>query len=129
VPHGTVDGGPFTFVLTEGRTGTGTVSLSNPGGHADLTFEVGEVNLGGGPGTTATVNGSRGVRGIDSNATSTQGGNRPTVTVPRGIQAVGDVLASWPAVGLDLPWGVGYTGDVWLSDPIDNGDLSFAGLH
>ena len=35
----------------------------------------------------------------------------------------GDVLASWPAVGLDLPWGVGYTGDVWLSDPIDNGDL------
>ena len=130
VPHGVVEGGPFTYTLTEGRTGSGTVTVSNPAGHTDLTFEVGEVNLGGGPGTTATVTaGSRGVTGIDPNAVSTQGGNRPTVTLPRGIRAIGDVLASWPAEGLDLPWGVGYTGNVWLSDPIDNGDLcSFAGI-
>ena len=48
---------------------------------------------------------------------------RASLTVPSlAPWSEGDVLASWPAVGLDLPWGVGYTGDVWLSDPIDNGD-------
>lgn len=30
--------------------------------------------------------------------------------------APGDVLRSWPPTGLSLAWGVGYTGNVWLSD-------------
>ena len=128
VPHGAVDGGPFTFILTEGRTGTGTVTLSNPGGHTDLTFEIGEVNLTPGAGAS-TTGGPRTVTGIAPNARSTKGGTQPTVAVPPSIRAVGDVLASWPAEGLDLPWGVGYNGNVWLSDPIDNGDLcSFGGV-
>lgn len=128
VPHGTIEGGPFTFVLTEGRTGEGIVTLSNPGGHVDLTFEIGEVNLGGG-GAGATTSGGRKVVPLrDLDARSTRGGNRPAIRVPTGIQAVGEVLASWPTVGLDLPWGVAYDGTVWLSDPLDNGDLcSFAG--
>jgi subtilisin family serine protease len=45
-PHATLDGGPFTFVLTPGRTGTATVTLANPGGHEDLHFTVREVNQG-----------------------------------------------------------------------------------
>jgi hypothetical protein len=30
---------------------------------------------------------------------------------------VGDVLRNWPTTGLELPWGVGHMGTVWLSDP------------
>ena len=44
-PHALVEGGPFTFVLTEGRTASDAIVISNPEGHAELTFEIGEVNL------------------------------------------------------------------------------------
>ncbi|QTX03594.1 carboxypeptidase regulatory-like domain-containing protein [Agromyces archimandritae] len=42
--------------------------------------------------------------------------------------AEGDVLASW-ATGLSVPWGVGFDGDVWISDPeeITNTRFSTAG--
>jgi hypothetical protein len=35
----------------------------------------------------------------------------------------GDVLASWVPAGFDLPWGVGFNGNVWLSDPLAGGGL------
>ena len=41
-PHAVLDGGPFEFVLTPGRQGTGTLTLSNLGGHQPLEFRVGE---------------------------------------------------------------------------------------
>jgi hypothetical protein len=44
-PHATLDGGPFTFVLPEGRTADGTLTLGNPGGHLPLEFTVGEIDL------------------------------------------------------------------------------------
>lgn len=44
-PHATLDGGPFTFVLPEGRTGQGTLTLGNPAGHLPLDFTVAEVDL------------------------------------------------------------------------------------
>ena len=132
-PHGTVQWDPLTFTLTPGHDAHGTIVIANKDssdndGHANLTFDIGEVNLGGA--TLAGVTGKRPlVKVADPNARSTTGTNRPAVTVPRGIQATGDVLASWPTVGLDLPWGVGYDGNVWISDPVDNGDLcSIAGV-
>ena len=126
-PHGTVEGGPFEFTLTPGHQATGTITISNPGGHTDLTFEIGEVNLGG-P-TVAGVTGKRTLAKVAPNATSTKAANRQATVVPRGIQAAGDVLASWPTEGVELPWGLGYTGNVWIGDAFDNGDLcSFAGV-
>lgn len=117
-PHGSVDGGPFTFVLTPGRDAHGTINIANPGGHKDLTFDIGEVDLG--AATLAGVTGKRPlVKVADPNARSTKGANRPKVTVPRAIMATGDVLESWPTVGVDLPWGVAYDGNVWLSDPVE----------
>ena len=108
----------FMFVLTEGRDGHATVTLANPEGHLDLTFEVGEVNLGGGPAAAST--GGRNLPALaDPNARTTKGSGRTAVAVPPSISAVGDVLASWPTVGLDIPWGVGFDGTVWLSDPPD----------
>jgi subtilisin family serine protease len=45
-PHAALDGGPFVFVLTPGRTGEASVTLANPGGHEDLHFTVHEINRG-----------------------------------------------------------------------------------
>lgn len=41
-PHASVDGGPFSFILTEGQVGRGTLLVGNPGGHEDLEFEIRE---------------------------------------------------------------------------------------
>src|SRR4029453_18533603 len=44
-PHAQLTGGPVVFYLTPGRTDSATVTLSNTGGHEDLTFKIGEVDL------------------------------------------------------------------------------------
>jgi subtilisin family serine protease len=46
---------------------------------------------------------------------------------PRGWtpDAVGDVLASFTPTGLGLAWGVGYTGDLWLSDVMARNNVEF----
>jgi subtilisin family serine protease len=54
-PHATVSGGPFRFIRTAGRQATGTITVRNPGGHADLTFSVGEVEVGGPEGAEAVA--------------------------------------------------------------------------
>ena len=105
--------------------------MTNPAGHADLTFEVGEVNLDPQAAVAGVTNRSlvKPSNASSAKATSTKALNRPAVKVPPSLLEDGDVLDSWPTVGLDLPWGVGFTGNVWLSDPVDNGDLcSFAGV-
>lgn len=62
-PHAELDGGPFVFELTPGRTGHGTLTLSNPGGHEDLEFEV--VERLGGPAAAGA-----GAAGVAGNASS-----------------------------------------------------------
>jgi len=118
--HASVDVEHFVFVLTPDRTGTGTTSLGNAGGHEDLTFSIGEVNLDAGSAAVAAATTHRvAPSGAAANARSTKGIFAGTaLAVPPAIRADGDVLASWNA-GMSLPWGVGYTGDVFLSDPID----------
>ncbi|HET9346132.1 MAG TPA: carboxypeptidase regulatory-like domain-containing protein [Candidatus Limnocylindrales bacterium] len=118
--HAQLDGGPLTFFLTPGRTQDATLTLSNPGGHEDLTFSIGEVNLDVGSAAVEGVTGGRKLPAATNPNKRTTFGltGRPPLEVPPAIQADGDVLASWNA-GLALPWGVAYTGDVWLSDPID----------
>ena len=122
--HAAIDPGSLTFVLTPGRTGTSTLTLSNPEGHEPLTFTVNEVALDGGvvgvtssrptPATVADPS-ARTSRGMRAGA---------TVTIPRAIQAEGDVLASWPT-GIGVPWGVGVPGDVVISDPEQVRDVVF----
>jgi subtilisin family serine protease len=119
-PHGTVEWPPLDFLVTPGDDAHGTITIANPDGHADLTFEIGEVNVSGPalPGVTGT---RPLVRVADPDALTTKGANRPAVKLPPGIRATGDILDSWPTVGLDLPWGVGFTGNVWISDPVEGG--------
>ena len=130
-PHAGLDVSPIVFVLTPNRTDEVVRALTNLGGHEDLTFSIGEVNLDPAEQAIAGVTAAQvPATGPIANSTSTRWlPGRDPMSVPRAIMGEGDVLASWPAVGLDLPWGVGYTGDVWLSDPLDNGDLcSIAGV-
>ena len=127
-PHASLEGDlEPSFLLPAGRHATRTLVLGNPDGHADLHFTVGEVDLGGG---TTALAGKPGVRtlpaGADRNARSTRGfGTAAAGTaVPPRLAADGDVVASWPT-DMSLPWGVAYTGDVWLGDPVDMIDVHF----
>jgi subtilisin family serine protease len=125
-PHAQLDTTPVTFVLTPGRTGHQILTLSNTGGHEPLTFTIGEVNLDPASGALAGATAGRHLPvGANPNARTSKGIFGPsTLSVPPAIRSTGDVLASWNA-GMTLPWGVGYSGDVWLSDPIDLIDAQF----
>ncbi|HUP54646.1 MAG TPA: carboxypeptidase regulatory-like domain-containing protein [Methylomirabilota bacterium] len=124
--HAAIDGGPFVFVLTPGRTGHGTIVVSNPDGHRDLTFSIGEVDLGS---TTeaeaakakAAATAARRTlpAGANANARTSRGIFGPTSGVKPAT--AGDVLGSFPT-GLDIPWGVGYTGNLWIGNAFANGD-------
>ena len=120
--HAFIDGGPFKVVLRPGRTASRTISIANIEGHAELTFETGEVNHD----LATAIAPAAGPRvlpaGWNPNARTTEGLPAAALDVSE-IQFPGDVLAAWPAEGLDLPWGVGYTGSVWLADALESGDL------
>ncbi len=128
-PHAAIDGGPFTFVLTPGRTGHGTVTIGNPEGHEPLTFTVGEVDLGSATETQvdraqAAAPSARRIlpAGVDPNARTTRALASSRPSGPIAPRAAGDVLTSWPT-GLAGPWGVGFDGDVWLSNVLNDGSI------
>lgn len=125
-PHAQLDNSPLIFILTPDRSGQRTLTLSNTAGHEDLTFSIGEVNLDAGSNAIAAAMAGRHLpAGANPSARTTKGIFGPTtVNVPPAIRSDGDVLARWNA-GMSLPWGVGYSGDVWLSDPIDRIDAQF----
>ena len=125
-PHAAIDPGQLTFILTPDRTNQAIVNLSNPGGHEDLTFTSGEVNLDAtGDAIAAAAHARTLPAGARSDARTTKGIFGPSnLAIPPAIRADGDVLASWNA-GMALPWGVAYSGDVWLSDPFDLIDVQF----
>jgi subtilisin family serine protease len=125
-PHAQLDTSPLVFVLTPDRTGEQTRTLSNTAGHEALTFSIGEVNLDAGSTAVAAAAAARHLpAGANPSARTTTGIFSPTtVAIPPAIRSDGDVLASWNA-GMSVPWGVGYTGDVWLSDAQDVIDVDF----
>ncbi|MFL5681493.1 MAG: malectin domain-containing carbohydrate-binding protein, partial [Chloroflexota bacterium] len=125
-PHASADGGPFVFYLTPNRTGHGTVTLSNPDGHDALTFHIGEVDLDGASGSIAAAAAPRRIAKTGNSLARTTKGLFParTLAIPPSVRSDGDVLSSF-SPGMTLPWGVGYDGAVWLSDPLDILDAHF----
>lgn len=117
--HASLDPAEATFVLTPDRTTTRTLTLANPEGHVPLTFTINEINLGGGMAAAERAPAPL----ADPNARTTKGGGRTAPTAAKGITADGDILASWPT-GI-FPWGVGYTGNVLISDPEALIDVTF----
>jgi Subtilase family/Malectin domain/Carboxypeptidase regulatory-like domain len=104
------------LVVPPGEQRTRQLTLRNTGS-ADLEWELREA--GGGRVTTGSTRDRPKADKVDPNARTTKGlyaGGTPRGWSPT---APGDVLASWPATGLALAWGVGYDGNVWLSDVPD----------
>ncbi|MPZ29083.1 MAG: S8 family serine peptidase, partial [Micromonosporaceae bacterium] len=119
----TVDPTEVEATVRMGQSAQRTFSITNTG-TAPAELELGE-RLGG----FEILSDSRGVTpgsglvpnpDYDPNSPTTEGqyleGTRPSAHP----DAAGDVLASFPATGLALGWGVGFDGDVWLSDVPNN---------
>ena len=122
-PHAAFNGEPLDIQLEPGGTASRTVTLSNPGGHADLTFSTGEVDVAG-AGAAATA-ARKAPSGNAANARTSKGLFGKAPTPKKGTMSPGDVLTSWPT-GMTLPWGVNYRGTVTISDPADLIDVEFS---
>jgi subtilisin family serine protease len=101
------------FIVTPNSTKTKQLVLRNTGGLA-MDWQIREA--GGGQVATSSIQGLAKDPSANPNARTTEGlykGQTPSGWSPT---APGDVIRTWPPTGLSLAWGVGYTGNVWLSD-------------
>jgi subtilisin family serine protease len=112
------------FIVPPNQTRTKTLTLRNTG-TLDMAWESREA--GGGRVTTSSTNGLVKNPAYDPSARTTRDlyeGGTPGGWSP---SAPGDVIRSWAPTGLSLAWGVGYTGNVWLSDvPANNRNHEFS---
>jgi len=113
-------------VALAGETRTRTLLLSNTGS-ASFDFLVKESG-----GRLQTINPTRVIArnvNADPGAPTTKDlfepGATPKVITP---MAPGDVLFAFPADGMSLAWGVGYTGNVWLGDFFDRVNHEYSTL-
>ncbi|WP_116949359.1 S8 family serine peptidase [Jiangella endophytica] len=115
-----VEADELSWTITEGQTRSGEVTITNSGS-ADLTWEATEVDRGSGRQTAATpaLMGSSKVDPNATNALGTYSEEQLAELASRDMApaAPGDVLAQWDAAGVSVAWGVGFDGDVWVSDP------------
>jgi subtilisin family serine protease len=116
-PQAFIDVEGIEILLEAGMKQSSKIVLTNRG-PVPLTFSSGEVDLG----VSSSVHVARTepatdrVTGRLANQRTTRELGRSGAAAPIGVEAIGDVLTSWPT-GLFLPWGVGYDGDVLISDP------------
>ncbi|RKH09186.1 hypothetical protein D7V97_17365 [Corallococcus sp. CA053C] len=101
------------FIVPPGQRRTLPLTLGNTGS-APLKWELAEA---GGEQVRLTSLRSR-VRNLkaEPNSRTTRQLMGLAATPGWSASLVGDVLRSWPATGLDVPWGVGFTGSVWVGD-------------
>jgi hypothetical protein len=107
------------FLVPADSSRTLTLDLRNLG-TADLTWELRE--SGGGMATTSSTMSLQRNSSFEANARTTKGLFVNAETPGWSPTAPGNVLRSWPPTGLDLAWGVGYQGNVWLSDVLEFGN-------
>jgi hypothetical protein len=121
-PRAVISPPELEFVVQRGGTATQTLTLENTGG---LTLEWDVNESGGGPASVAASLQKN--PGYDPNSKTTEGlyaVDKPAAATP---DAPGDIIRQWAPSGLELAWGVGYTGNVWLSDiPNNNRNHEFA---
>ncbi|MBB5787681.1 carboxypeptidase regulatory-like domain-containing protein [Jiangella mangrovi] len=127
-----VESDDLSWTITEGQTRSGEVTITNAGS-ADLAWEATEVNRGSGR-QTAMTPALMGSSKVDANAMTALGTYSEEQLAELASRdmapnAPGDVLAQWDTAGLSVAWGVGYDGDVWVSDPdaITNHQFSTSG--
>jgi subtilisin family serine protease len=112
------------MVTTTNQLRTRTLTLGNTGS-VDLLYDIAET----GGRRQQTMATARLVRNAnaDPKAHTTQGLYTVQGPTPGGWtpDAPSDVLASFAPVGVSVPWGLGYTGDLWLSDPMELENTEF----
>src|SRR5712692_10355461 len=123
-PHAEVSPTSFLLIVPANQTRARTLKLSNTGS-LSMTWEIKETGGGAAPVPAfgGDVSGGEKKKGYDPNAVNSEGlyvNGTPPGWAP---QSPGQVIRSWPATGLNLAWGIGYTGQVWLSDPLAGGNL------
>jgi subtilisin family serine protease len=116
-PRGVVNPTSLQFIATPNTTKTKRLVLRNTGS-LPMTWEIRET---GGGQVSGALQMPEKNPNANPNARTTEGlykGGTPAGWAPT---APGDVLESWTPAGLILPWGVGFDGDVWISDPLAGG--------
>ena len=110
------------FIVPPNQIRTKTLTLRNTGS-LNMTWEIRET--GGNKVKTSSTLGLAKNPSYNPNARTTNG--LYTAGTPAGWSptAPGDVIRSWSTVPLELAWGVGYSGNVWLSD-VDSGSCAAA---
>jgi subtilisin family serine protease len=111
--RGVVSPTSLQFIVPPNQVRTKMLTLRNTGG-LSMTWEIRET--GGGAASAGTTAGLQKDPGANPNARTTEGlyvGGTPAGWAP---SAPGDVIRSWTTNPLTLGWGVGYTGNVWISD-------------
>ena len=121
LPRATCEPETIEVTLPPRGSATETVTLGNVEGNAELEFEV-KVRSGSAP--TIAMPERVGIV-LDASARTAKGlytsidyelVEKLAASIEPG--AVGDVITSWPTPSqIDLPWGVGFDGNVWISDP------------
>jgi hypothetical protein len=104
-----------TRVLTLKNTGTSpvTFTLAESGGRKLAVVPTRTKTR-----TMAFNSSAHDTKGLFSGLGTSAG---PTI----GIDATGDVLKSFSPAGVSVPWGVAFTGNLWLSDPPANRNTEF----
>ena len=98
--------------------------LRNTGG-LDMTWQIREA--GGGQVATTSTQGLAKAPGANPSAHTTRALYKTQTPSGWSPTAPGDVIRTWPPSGLSLAWGVGYTGNVWLSDvPTNDRNTEFS---
>jgi subtilisin family serine protease len=122
-PRAVVNPTSLQFIATPNSTKTKRLVLRNTGS-LPMTWEIREAG-GGQVATGSTPNLERNPD-ADPNARTTQNLYKGGIPAGWAPTAPGDVIRTWPPTGLSLAWGVGYTGNVWLSDiPTNNRNHEF----
>ncbi|HEY6606807.1 MAG TPA: carboxypeptidase regulatory-like domain-containing protein [Gaiellaceae bacterium] len=114
-PRGEVSPTSLEIIAPPDQIRTRTLTLRNTGSMT-MTWDVKE--SGGGPAGPSRAELQKNAN-YDPNARTTRGEFAGKAPVAPNPGAPGDVLRQWPT-NLELGWGVGYTGHVWLSD-VDGG--------
>jgi len=128
--RGVVSPTSLQFIVPPNQTRSKMLTLRNTGS-LDMTWQIRETG-GAAPQQTPSpgeaISGEKN-KGYDPNARTTEGLYVNGTPAGWPASAPGDVIRSWPPTGLSLAWGVGYTGNVWLSDvPTNNRNHEFTVL-
>ena len=101
------------LVVPPGQRRTRTLTLRNTGSLA-MNWELFE--SGGGRVEVTSLHGQARDLKADPDSRSLREARGAAALPGWPATLAGEVLRSWPATGLEIPWGVGFTGNVWLSD-------------